>query len=51
MGFGKKYDFTKSIENNPSAAKYNFTSIFELNKNKRKGCTIGNSREVPSLTL
>jgi hypothetical protein len=47
IGYGKKSDFTKSLASSPDSSHYNLKAVFDINKEKRKGCTIGTSREVP----
>lgn len=47
IGYGKKSDFTKSLASSPESSHYNLKAVFDINKEKRKGCTIGTSREVP----
>jgi hypothetical protein len=46
MGYGTKYDFTKTLDHTPESGLYSFTSAFEVNKKERRGYTLANSREV-----
>ncbi|KRX06877.1 hypothetical protein PPERSA_11522 [Pseudocohnilembus persalinus] len=45
LGYGKKFDFTQSQKNTPGANQYNLKGIFEENKLKNKGKTVGVGRE------
>jgi hypothetical protein len=46
IGYGKKFDFTKSLVSSPESSHYNLKAVFDANKEKRRGITIGTSREV-----
>ena len=46
MGFGKKYDFTKTLAVSPQSDRYKIHSLFEKNKTRGKGYSLSKSREV-----
>ena len=46
MGFGKKSDFTKTLTVSPRSTQYEIKSLFDNNKNTRKGYSLRKSREV-----
>jgi hypothetical protein len=50
MGYGTKFDFTKTGNKNPKVdpGSYNPPSIFDPEKNKKRGYTISPGREVHS---
>ena len=50
IGYGKKYDFSKAVANNPSPSNYEKPSIFDKNKRKNIGKTFGVSRERMKVT-
>lgn len=51
MGFGNKSDFTKTLTVSPRSTKYEIKSLFDNNKNNRKGYSLRKSREVDAILL
>lgn len=49
MGYGKKSDFTKTLAVSPQSNRYKINSLFEKNKTRGKGYSLGKSREVSVL--